>query len=567
MPALTEAQALTAAAALIAVVRDFDLDPVSSRQRIREFLQYAPGSFCRTAIGALNREGESNAAQYLVSLLVSENLLFGVLCDPALARERVLPIARRALRIDPMIDATLARQLADAEVWPGDPMAERLLETLDEISNGNRIQPSLMRLLRKDDPRLRSKAVLMIGRRGQSVNWIQRRLQESDPRVRANAIEAIWETDTAESRELLTWAARDSNNRVVGNALFGLYKLGEVSAISELVKMASHPSENFRRTAAWVMGKTGDPRFCESVGRMIADQNGSVRKSAFQAMGRLRAAAAQLSEGGELTVAGMMLPGNPRTGQIRIAIGAAARDSLVFARILPVQFQLSENGETVWSYEVHEKLAPEPLAVSFLFPRTTALPGWDQAAVSCLKWKRSLDLWAAIPYTGADEAAGSPDLQLPSFISNSAQADRVFEKTPKRLDCTGFWAAIRRAGMSGRGHGPAKRHLIVLAPDKVDGQADNDLVAAVHASRMSVQVICGAENSVLREFCGRINGNYHLLTAGQSIEERISLIYLGLLARYEIRFMPLTKAGSLKVRVHTPSGWGETVLSFGTPDR
>lgn len=52
------------------------------------------------------------------------------------------------------------------------------------------------------------------------------RLGESDPRVRANAIESLWGVDSPEARTLLSFATNDANNRVVGNALLGLYHLG-----------------------------------------------------------------------------------------------------------------------------------------------------------------------------------------------------------------------------------------------------------------------------------------------------------------------------------------------------
>ena len=48
-----------------------------------------------------------------------------------------------------------------------------------------------------------------------------------------------------------------------------------------------------------------------------------------------------------------------------------------------------------------------------------------------------------------------------------------------------------------------------------------------------------------------------------TIAERISLVYLSLLARYEIRYQPVCPdATSLKLRVQTPSGWGETVVTM-----
>jgi HEAT repeat protein len=48
---------------------------------------------------------------------------------------------------------------------------------------------------------------------------------------------------------------------VVGNALLALYRLGDEDSITKLVAMGSHESPEFRATAAWVMGETGDTVF------------------------------------------------------------------------------------------------------------------------------------------------------------------------------------------------------------------------------------------------------------------------------------------------------------------
>ena len=571
MSSLSETQASHGPAALAALVRDFDRDPVTNRKHITEFLQFEPEVFYLTAMGILKNDMDSRASQYLVALLVHDNLLFRALCDPALDRERATELARQAYRGDPKVDINLARELADAggatdsEVASG--MAERLLEIIDGISDGKRILPSLMRMLRSDNPYLRSKAVLMIGRSGKSLKWIERRLQETDTRVRANAIEAMWGIDSEPARELLQWAIRDSNNRVVGNALVGLYRLGEISPLGELIKMAVHDSPAFRRTAAWAMGATGDPRFSEVLGRMIADSNANVRKSAFAAVRRVREAAAQASRAVEWPVAVAAGPQDPRTGERHVCVAVVTADGRSIPQVLPAQFLLSENGQPVWSYRVAERMAPDPMSVIFLFPRKMDRSGklWDKGGLHCLKWKRSMDLWSSVPYSGVEDRPpkDTADLELPSFIANASRAARIFQETPKRIDCSGFWTAVHRAVLPGNTALRGKRHVIVLAPDEVGGYEDDDLISAVLASRASIQVVSTSANPSLREFCRRIDGHFHYVADNSAIEEAVSLAYLSLLARYEIRYQPVSPvATSLKLRVHTPAGWGEMVVEL-----
>jgi len=518
----------------------------------------------------LKSETGSRAAQHLVALLTSGNLLFRALCDPALDREPAGELARQARLGDPAIDIRLARQLADfnssdGAMAPG--MAERLLEIVDQISDGNRLLPSLMRILRHDNPYLRSKAVLMIGRSGRSLSWIQRRLQESDTRVRANAIEAIWGVDTDQARELLEWATRDGNNRVAGNALVGLYRMGESATLARLAKMAGHDVAGFRRTAAWSMGETGDPRFSEVLGRMIADEHGGVRKSAFAAVRRIREAMVRVTQAPQWPVA--LAPGarNPRTGERRVEVAVVTADGRGNPPVLPVQFILTENAQPVWSYRVTEKMAPGPLTVVFLLPRRVDGAGeeWDHGAMRCFNWKRSTDLWSAVPYSGADDDpwGGSAHLEPPLFVANSAQAAKAFQETPRRLDCTGFWTAIRRSVLTSKNALRGDRHLIVLAPDDVGDHGDQNLVAAVQASRTTVQVVSNCANPALQEFCRRVEGRFRQVKDASDIEEAVSLAYLSLLARYEIRYRSDAPDGAnLKVRVHTPAGWGETTVEL-----
>ena len=103
--------------------------------------------------------------------------------------------------------------------------------------------------------------------------------------------------------------------------------------------------------------------------------------------------------------------------------------------------------------------------------------------------------------------------------------------------------------------------MIVLAPAEVGDNPDDDLVAAVQASRTSIQVVSTAANTALQDFCRRTSGQFHLVEEAAAIEQRVSLAYLNLLARYEIRYQSVAPDGAtLKLRVHSPSGRGETIV-------
>ena len=100
----------------------------------------------------------------------------------------------------------------------------------------------------------------------------------------ANAVESLWGASAPSVSEVLLAAANDSNNRVAGNALVGLYRLRDQSAIPRISRMAADSRPQFRATAAWTMGQTGDPRFLPALEKLTRDLYASVRKNAAKAI-------------------------------------------------------------------------------------------------------------------------------------------------------------------------------------------------------------------------------------------------------------------------------------------
>ena len=70
--------------------------------------------------------------------------------------------------------------------------------------------PSFVHLADYPDPRISSKATLLIGKRIQDGHWAGQQWQrQEDPRVRANSIESIWGIDSPECRALLWSVVED----------------------------------------------------------------------------------------------------------------------------------------------------------------------------------------------------------------------------------------------------------------------------------------------------------------------------------------------------------------------
>jgi HEAT repeat protein len=277
---------------LLDLSQDFDGQAADNRRLIRDLAGQDWHAFYSAAVEILKDRHDSNCALYVIKLLIGRDLLVDALCDPALSKEQAVAVGRAAARIDPMTDVSLAKFLADRSapddtVQPAELM--RLMEIMVEVSSFVRVLPVLKRMSRHPNPHVRSKAVLMIGRGNPASGWLQNRFAEPDPRIRANTVESLWGVDTEEARGLLLAAARDDNNRVSGNALLALYRLGEPSAEPELRKMAENEAALFRASSAWVMGEIADPQFAGILARLVGDSSQMVRKRAFSALGKIAA--------------------------------------------------------------------------------------------------------------------------------------------------------------------------------------------------------------------------------------------------------------------------------------
>ncbi len=555
-------------AALGKLVRNFEADASASRQQIRDLLDNHREIFCASSIEILKTTGDSRGAQYLVALLVANGMLLQAMCNPDLSKEEALSLGRAARRVDPMTDVTLSRSLAESGAGGGtvhiaDPA--RLMDILCEIADPGHIMPSLMRMMRHPNTYLRSKAVKMIGRGSLSAKWVMGRLSESDPRVRANAVESLWGVDTPEARTLLSFAVNDSNNRVVGNALLGLYYLGDSPVLADVVKLAGAESPLFRASAAWVMGEAGDPRFTEALRRMISDPDAAVRKRAFAALGQIKTANAQPPLGERWHVAGRMLAGESLKGLRRLLLAVAAEDMRDQPKVAPLQFILSEGGQYVTSYKAAAKPLPESMSVVFVIPRSREAAGgaFFEGLLHCLRWKRPSDLWSVLPYIQTEDGDAPPphDPDPPSFTANSDALSAALHVTPKRLDCTDLWTAVWRATKQDGGLSRGKRHVIVFSSGEEGRAAGHGPIANLQGSRIPVQVIASGPNEQLKDFCRRTHTLFRV-GAEEDLVEIMEHAYLSLLERYEITYQPLTvEAADLKVRIQTPAGWGETLIA------
>jgi len=565
------------------LVRNFDRDSSGYSKQIRTLASQDRQAFYATAIEILATQEDSRGVQLLVTILVENQLLVNALSDLVLTREQATALARAAARAGQMVDVALVHYLAAhapaivGEACP--PEMQRLMDIIAEISDGTRILPGLMALTRLPNPYLQSKAVLMIGRMNRNVKWVQNRLSEPDSRVRANAIEALWGLDTEEARSLLRATARDGNNRVAGNALVALHRLGDCWSIPELIAMASHESRRFRATAAWVMGETGDPRFARVLARLVGEPDLAVRTRAFAALGQIKTATAQARQAGEWRVLARFRPAR-RSGWRELQVEVCSNDGREQIKALPTQFILTEDAEAVTGYLVEERPSLRGLAVAFLFPRTPdpADAPFNLGALRALTWKRPSDLWSAVPYVAAAAElhvtllqekisfaaeVSEPQSDVPlQFTCDPEQSRDALLKVPPKMDCTDLWSAIRQSVQLETGPARGQRHLIVYSQRETAQPAGYpELASAAMTSHTLVHAISLTANSALENLCQTTKGTFQIARSEQEVPACVEQACLGLLARYAIRYQPANPAAAfLGIRVQSPAGWGEASI-------
>lgn len=550
------------------MVRNFETDATEGRRLILGFLEKDRDLFLAGAMEVLKSGDASRAGQFVVSLLSSNGMLLQALSDSSLSRDQAIALGRAIKRADPMMDSVLAHSLADSATGNGavvisDPA--RIMEILCDIADPARVMPSMMRLLRHPNPYLRSKAVKMIGRGSRSVRWVMGRLNESDPRIRANAVESLWGVATPEARTMLNFAASDANNRVVGNALLGLYYLGEACSLTNIANLAEHEFSLFRSTAAWVMGATGDPRFTDALRRLISETDSLVRKRTFMALKRIKAAGSQPVAGAEWHLAGRILAGESLAGTRRAMLAVASDDAREQPKVAPLQFVLSEAGQYITSYKVMERPVPQAMCVIFVIPRSREAAGgaFYEGVQRCLAWKRPSDLWSILPYIESGDGeppAGSHDPDPARFTAKSDALAATLGDTARRMECTDLWTALWRAIRPDAAQARGRRHVIVLSSAEEGRIAGHGLVSNLVNGHIPLKAICSAPNGNLQEFCKRTSTPFHIAPDAQ-ISGLVQDAYLNLLARYEIAYHPVaTGPTPLKVRVQTELGWGETLI-------
>jgi HEAT repeats len=541
-----------------------ELDPVESRKQIRSLLDANPRAFLSAAVAVLRKQGEMRGAQFVASLLVTSGLLLSALCDPSLSHEEALAIARVAMHADSAKDVMLGRASADRVA------SSQVIRILEQSAGSRDFLPLLIRLLRQPNPYLRSKAVLMLARDTHNVNWVRKTLGDPDARIRANAVEAIWGVDTIESRELLESLRTDANNRVAGNALLGLYQLGETASIPEMIAMARHEDPAFRTTAAWVMGETGHLRFIDALTGLLDDSFTAPRRGARSALSRIHNAVARTREFPARRVAARFLQEVDSRRERRIALALGAVETTDDSSLLATHLFLAEDGNAVHRYRMERLGSSEGSRVRFLLPASSSasVSAWTGLVLSCLRLKRATDSWSCFPYaSGVPQSSDVPAEESGGgFLKDEAAIREDFKRLELLATRTDVWHAVWRSVQKEGADADRGPNLIVCNDSSSDCGPGSALISNARESRALIQVISSVPNSALEDFCKQVNGNFLLGRTAPVLAGMLEQAYLNLKADYVVSYEPVEpQAKALKIALSDPLGCGETSIPIPLP--
>jgi hypothetical protein len=233
-------------------------DPAGMSRAVVELLESADinSRVLEDAVGLLT------ACSFLAELLINSHVW---------SIEAAVALALKLRSVEPRLDVRLVKQVlgkAQNVVSIDGDHALRLLGLIDAISDCSLLAAYLVQFQRHPSDRVRSKAVLMLGRSNCNPGRVESLLAVDDDRLRANAVESLWGQRSKAARDIFWKAAQDRCARVVANALLGLCRAGEQDAFLRLGELAWHADPTMRCSGSWAMGATGDLQFLATLEKL-----------------------------------------------------------------------------------------------------------------------------------------------------------------------------------------------------------------------------------------------------------------------------------------------------------
>lgn len=538
-----------------------------------------PAGFCEEVAPLLRGIKEEPGSKHILWLISgSSKVLVRILCDSSLLNdEEACSLAERLKTIEPSVEMNLVKEVFGPDGAGGASLAQpdyglRYLTIFSANHSSMRLLPVVGKLLRHPNARIRSKAASMIGKLSRQYDWLEQTQHEKDDRVRANALEALWEPGIPERFRVRLWeAAKDPNNRVAGNALLGLYRQGECGCIPLITSMAKVEDENFRATAAWVIGETRDDRFRSFLVPLLVDSSALVRQNAKQAIQKVNEQK-KFSNIEKLQVVAF-----PQRQSGVFPIGVALPQGAPAPALLPTDFRIEQGTLIVEHYTVRHQPLPETMSITFAVPGVDGAGNnlktrWRAFFSQLFKQKRQLDFWAFLEYaTGNSPANRNTSREDLQFVRNAIEFEDLFapQLYPAKLPefAASFeslltlppLADLRNVSRKGACH-------ILLVESPTAGTIRAELLEKVISNGVNggftVHVISADPSSPLAALAAATGGTFLVCQREvESWQRALAVLYTSLFSTYNVEFDSAvtgdTKDAEIQIQVRKGPLFGE----------
>jgi HEAT repeat protein len=257
-------------------------DLTEFRQFFKRLHKLFPQQAAEACLLYISAHGHDAAARSMAYWLVGNATYISVLLDvESLPQEAAAKAVAVVKDLDPEFFLRFAKATANLA---SPPVILRALSLLPSLGDYSILIPWLRTLGQNGDVRVRSRATKLLCELRPNKGLIERQMQSTDARVRAGALEAGWQAKNDETRAILRAALTDPHHRVVGNALVGLYRMGETDVLNDMIELCAHKDHLFRAAMAWAMGFVKDPRAIPTLQELAQDPSHMVRKRALASL-------------------------------------------------------------------------------------------------------------------------------------------------------------------------------------------------------------------------------------------------------------------------------------------
>lgn len=383
----------------------------------------------------------------------------------------------------------------------------------------------------------------------------------------------------------------DASNRVVGNAIVGLQLLGDARSIQATVDLAQHESLLFRATAAWVMGRSKDPRYLPHLETMLEDAQGQLRKSVFNALSSIRQATAERIANPPLSVLLTKLVRRSEFMQIELLVLDRACSEP--PAIKPTGFAIRVNGAPINAFQCSEKrgesrslclLIPGPCGEAAGLPDPTV-----EAALSCLRAKRPGENWRVLHYSAGAEASARvqetaaqqvPDQDSPQHAASNATSwllQSRYTANPNRIetaitkpssDCPARFDHALRSALDQPFPEVHAKHVLIASGSsaEIEPASLESLLERAMVNGVCVHAIALHPNVALRNLCDSTGGIYRTARNAAELLAEMAFVYFAMSQQFILRIPIAGSADSVSavsIQVHNDSSAGQAEWRLG----